>query len=92
MATKRNPGAYDCYTNAAEDEPMFVLLGRDPMAGILIKLWVQLRQDAGEDPAKLEEAMLCALMCDRYAIGLGKTERIKAAVESLARLRTPVGP
>jgi hypothetical protein len=25
MATKANPGAYDCYTKAADDEPIFTL-------------------------------------------------------------------
>ena len=32
MATKNNPGKFDCYTNAEPDEPMFILLGRDPVA------------------------------------------------------------
>lgn len=29
MGTKNNPGEFDCYANAAPDEPMFILLGRD---------------------------------------------------------------
>jgi len=28
MATKKNPGEFDCYANAGPDEPMFVLLAR----------------------------------------------------------------
>ncbi|HAW11807.1 MAG TPA: aspartate decarboxylase, partial [Chloroflexi bacterium] len=30
MGTKNNPGKFDCYDDAHPDEPMFVLLGRDP--------------------------------------------------------------
>lgn len=39
MGTKNNPGAYDCYANAEPDEAMFVLLGRDKHAGLLVTLW-----------------------------------------------------
>jgi hypothetical protein len=40
MGTKRNPGKYDCYDRAQPDEPMFILLGRDRMAGQLVSMWV----------------------------------------------------
>lgn len=30
MGTKNNPGKFDCYNNALPDEPMFILLARDP--------------------------------------------------------------
>ena len=44
MATKNNPGPYDCYANAEDDEPMFILLARDPLAPILTRLWADLRR------------------------------------------------
>jgi hypothetical protein len=31
MGTKSNPGPFDCYAKAEPDEPMFVLLARDPL-------------------------------------------------------------
>lgn len=40
MGTKNNPGRFDCYTKADPDEPMFVLLARDPIAPILVRLWI----------------------------------------------------
>lgn len=40
MATKSKPGKYDCYKNAKPDEPMFVLLARDPSAPDLVREWV----------------------------------------------------
>lgn len=66
MGTKNNPGSFDCYTNAAPDEPMFVLLGRDKHAPILVELWTKQRADEGEDPAKVEEALKCAKAMRRW--------------------------
>lgn len=61
MGTKNNPGAYDCYENADPDEPMFVLLARDPLAPILVKLWANLREHAAGNPSKVAEARKCAV-------------------------------
>jgi hypothetical protein len=72
MATKNNPGRFDCYENAKPDEPMFVLLGRDPMAGSLVRLWADWRQERGEEPAKVAEARACADALDAWARGLMK--------------------
>lgn len=44
MGTKANPGKYDCHAKAEPDEPLFTLLGRDPMAGHLVSIWSKLRQ------------------------------------------------
>lgn len=60
MATKNNPGRFDCYTNADPDEPMFVLLGRDINAPNLVEEWADIREGRGEDPAKVQEARDCA--------------------------------
>jgi hypothetical protein len=43
MGTKNNPGQYDCYANALPDEPMMVLLGRDPLAPALTQIWAMIR-------------------------------------------------
>ena len=43
MGTKNNPGKWDCYENAEHDEPMFVLLARDRLAGHLVSLWSKMR-------------------------------------------------
>lgn len=43
MATKRNPGEFDCYAAASEDEPMFVLLGRDECAPERVEEWARKR-------------------------------------------------
>jgi hypothetical protein len=73
MSTKNDPGKFDCYANAAPDEPMFVLLGRDRHAPLLVRIWVLLRHREGkEDDAKLEEAVQCAAAMEQWQLGLGK--------------------
>ena len=47
MGTKNNPGRFDCYAVAKPDEPMFILLARDPIAPILVELWATLREQIG---------------------------------------------
>lgn len=79
MATKQNPGKYDCYAKAEPDEPMFILLGRDKHAPTLIWLWAVLREFDDEDPAKVGEARQCvadmmewAHQHKRPVVGLGQ--------------------
>lgn len=75
MGSKLNPGKFDCYTNALPDEPMFVLLARDPFAPELVRMWARTAElanrgsDAGRGPYagapktsghKVAEAMQCA--------------------------------
>ena len=45
MGTKSEPGNFDCYANAEDDEPMFVLLGRDPDAPEAVRGWIRLRAE-----------------------------------------------
>jgi hypothetical protein len=58
MGTKNNPGEFDCYANAEPDEPMFVLLARDPLAPTLVRMWADLTSDKKDD--KVVEALACA--------------------------------
>lgn len=39
MGTKNNPGKFDCYAAALPDEPLFVLLARDPQFYELVCKW-----------------------------------------------------
>ena len=68
MATKNNPGKFDCYANAHPDEPMFVLLGRDKQAPKAIREWIRLRKESGEkDPEKFAEAEATAEVMEKWA-------------------------
>lgn len=85
MGTKNNPGAFDCYANAEPDEPMFTLLGRDPMAPLIVTLWAEMRALSGEDAAKCKEARDCAIAMFRWAITKGKGERVLQAGDLLVK-------
>ena len=44
MGTKNKVGRFDCYHAAEPDEPMFVLLARDRLAGHLVSIWANVRR------------------------------------------------
>jgi len=78
MGTKENPGKYDCYANARPDEPMFVLLGRDPSAALLVFLWAKTRARLEGKGPQAEEALVTAQAMAKYADqakGPGETRR-----------------
>lgn len=68
MGTKLKPGKFDCYANAAADEPMFILLARDPLAPILVRLWADLREYAAGNPSKVFDARTCAIDMEKWRI------------------------
>jgi hypothetical protein len=43
MSTKKHPGPFDCYERAEADEPMFILLARDPSAPAMVEQWAAKR-------------------------------------------------
>jgi len=68
MGTKNNPGQFDCYNNALPDEPMFVLLARDPTFYRLVRKWADYRHDdvmsgvrPRDDMRMISEAYDCAV-------------------------------
>jgi hypothetical protein len=66
MATKANPGKFDCYKNALPDEPMFILLARDPDFARLVNEWADRRQadiQCGERPMTDREIVYEAREC-----------------------------
>lgn len=66
MATKKNPGKFDCYQKAKDDEPMFTLLARDPQFQKLVEQWADERERAihcGERPATDVELVAEARQC-----------------------------
>lgn len=67
MGTKLKPGKFDCYENALPDEPMFILLARDPYFHRLVMKWAKRRSQevqCGLRPASdmnmVAEAQECA--------------------------------
>mgnify|MGYP005725558921 CR=1 FL=1 len=75
MGTKNNPGDFDCYQNAEPDEPMFILLARDPDAPALVRTWCTARMarlqhdesaDLEHELNKLKEAQKCARQMEEW--------------------------
>ncbi len=75
MGTKNNPDRYDAYEKAEPDEPMFVLLARDPHAPVLVRLWADLRKVHAGNPSKVAAANNCAnAMEQRVAVQGAESE------------------
>lgn len=67
MGSKNEPGNFDCYSNALPDEPMFILLARDPHAPDLVDGWADYRyidivakRRPASDMGMVNEARECA--------------------------------
>jgi hypothetical protein len=66
MGSKNEPGKYDCYANALPDEPMFILLARDPDFYRLVNEWADRRANdisCGERPDTDGHLVVEARMC-----------------------------
>jgi hypothetical protein len=48
MANKMHPGMFRCYEAALPDEPMFVILGRDPAGPATLEFWANERHRQGK--------------------------------------------
>lgn len=66
MSTKNNPGQWDCYSKAAPDEPMFVLLARDPLAPDIVREWINRRLKVECDLVKTQAAYECARLMEEW--------------------------
>ena len=44
MATRTNPGEFNCHGRATDDKPTFTLVGRDPQAANLVRRWAHDRK------------------------------------------------
>jgi len=84
MATKNNPGKWDCYENADADEPMFVLLARDRHAPALVELWAALRTLDEDNVEQIEEAEECAKSMLRWRLQNGKTKTVSMQTVAIA--------
>lgn len=96
MGTKNNPGQFDCYDAALPDEPMFVLLARDPDFALRVRKWAFNRQRAvecGERPLSDMELVREAIECAsaganwrRQNMGAWRTPPVNGGDEERASL------
>lgn len=100
MGTKNNPGRYDCYANAEPDEPMFILLGRDPTASLVVTFWRAIKNEmkaqgtSQMSDEKIDEAITCSLEMEKWAKAHGKDPKqaLDAMVKVLERMKLQVAP
>jgi hypothetical protein len=59
-------GNVDCLAKRRPGEPMFILLGRDPDAHIIVRLWAERRLAAGGDPEHCEQGLAIASLMEAY--------------------------
>jgi hypothetical protein len=68
MWSKSKPGPFDRYAEAAPEEPVFVLLGRDPVSTFLVSLWIGVHGVmGGNSPAEALDAAQCSLALEQWA-------------------------
>jgi hypothetical protein len=88
MATKSNK--YDCLAKAEPGEPMFHLLGRDPLAPHLVELWRLLRaREYDKAREQLERAVWAMKNVGKNTLPLGSDKSKDAAEIVLAMLACP---
>jgi hypothetical protein len=66
VATKNNPGTFDCYDKLEPDEPYFLVRAKDVQAPALVRAWAKERRlmiERGEKPLDDLEAVREALQC-----------------------------
>ncbi len=63
MATKHTDG---CFQKAEDDEPLFTLLARDPMASVLVQIWATSCEAMGQPEHRSEEANKVAEAMDAW--------------------------
>jgi hypothetical protein len=68
MWSKSKPGPFDRSTEAESEEPIFVLLGRDPVAFLLVSLWIGVHDVMGDNaPDVALDAAQCVLALEQWA-------------------------
>lgn len=85
-STKADPGPFDAFDKARPDEPIFVLLGRDPSAPATVTEWCRLRRNRAlkefdhSSDALAAELRQCA-EAEAIALGMGD---YRAGLEAVA--------
>jgi len=82
MSTKNTQSLDSCYNRADGDEPMFVLLGRDPCAAFTVLFWSKMRLLIEGPSDQISEAQTCAEQLRDWAIKLGKEEKLTLSYDA----------
>lgn len=88
MGTKNDPGEFDCYAKARPDEPLFVLLARDPAAPFVVAFWTAIHEAMGDTSSdKLGEAHAVSKdMADYFRARGGSRDDVERARRAMQDL------
>jgi hypothetical protein len=73
-----------CWSRAGDDEQVFVLLQHDRHAPALIRLWAEMREKEGEDPAIVNDAREVAQLMEDDSVAHGRVVLSLDAVSSFS--------
>lgn len=73
MATKNNPGKYDCYAAAQPDEPLFILRANDELAPHIVRIWAMCRFGAPSEEI-IDQVRLARIAAKKKPFNISKME------------------
>ena len=88
MGTKANPSKFDCYTNAEQDEPMFILLARDPASPILVEAWAAIRRGDLLEAVHLMNDAVEKMLESKKPFLFSHSEKNREALQCACEMRT----
>lgn len=80
MGTKEKPGQFDCHANALPDEPMFILLGRDPLAPYLTQIWAMIRAGDRQGARRVFHELIIDPKSGRFVTEPDADKAVNAAI------------
>lgn len=80
--TKTHPGPFACFEAALPDEPMFILLARDPAAPATLQFWAQERIKHGKTHEEDDQRKIAAALDESIEMETWRDQMIAAAEEA----------
>lgn len=90
MPTKQNPGLFDCWKVALPDEPIFVILGRDPAGPATLEYWAAQRIRMGKTVADDDKDRIRVAFDEAKEMQEWRDRMMDASVEGIPPWRLPV--
>lgn len=90
MSTKQNPGAFNCYKAALPDEPIFVVLGRDPAGPATLDKWCHERIILGKNASADDRNRLREAINQAAEMAEWRERMMEASVDGVPPWRLPM--
>lgn len=90
MPTKQNPGLFDCWKVALPDEPIFVILGRDPAGPATLEYWAAQRIRMGKTVADDDKDRIRVAFDEAKEMQEWRDRMMDASIDGIPPWRLPV--